>query len=307
MIVCCGTALIDFLPDRNASGAPCFRPVPGGSLYNTAVALGRLGREAALLTGLSTDFFGDTLREGLAVSGVDRRFIMTGPRSSTLAFVKLERGHARYAFFDDGSAARMLTEAGLPKLPARVRALHFGDFNLAVEPCGSAFEALQAREAKRRVISLDPNIRPSMVKARRPYLARLARMARRADIVKVSDEDIAWMTGGIDTAAAARVWLRAGVPVVIVTKGAKGVDAFTRHYNFRIPAHRVKVADTVGAGDTFMAALLSALADKKLLDKTALAGIAEADLRAALGFAARAAAIACSRPGADPPWAHELS
>ena len=138
-------------------------------------------------------------------------------------------------------------------------------------------------------------------------MARLTRMIAMADIVKVSDEDVAWMTGKDDAKAAARKWLKLGAKLVIVTRGAMGVEAFTASYSVGRPAEKVKVADTVGAGDTFTAGLLAALRAMKLLDKRKLAVIGEADLGTALGFAARAAAITCSRPGADPPWAQELA
>jgi len=307
MIVCCGEALIDFLPARTASGADAYRPFCGGSVYNTAIALGRLGVPAGLYTGLSTDFFGDMLREGLTASGVSLRYTKAWDKPSTLAFVKLAQGHARYSFFDDNSAGRMLTKRDWPKLETAVRALHFGSISLIPEPGGATLEALMKRHAKTRVISLDPNIRPGMIKDRRSHLARLQRMIAMADIVKLSDEDVIWMTGKDDAKTAARKWLKRGARLVLVTRGAKGVEAFTASHALSRPAERVKVADTVGAGDTFTAGLLTALRAMRLLDKKKLAAIGEADLGTALGFAARAAAITCSRPGADPPWAKELA
>jgi fructokinase len=307
MIICCGEALIDFLPRKTADGAAAYQPFCGGSVYNTAIALGRLGVPVGLYTGLSTDFFGDMLREGLAASKVSLAHAKVWDRPSTLAFVKLAHGHARYSFFDDNSAGRMLTVRDLPKLEKRVQALHFGSISLIPEPGGATLEALQKREASRRVISLDPNIRPGMIANRRAHMARLTRMIARADIVKVSDEDVAWMTGRDDAGAAARKWLKLGAKLVVVTRGGKGVEAFTASYALARPAHKVKVADTVGAGDTFTAGLLAALRAMKLLDKQKLARLGEADLSTALAFAARAAAITCSRPGADPPWARELA
>jgi len=138
-------------------------------------------------------------------------------------------------------------------------------------------------------------------------VARLNRMIAMADIVKISDEDVAWMTGKSDFPAAARKWLKAGAKIVVVTKGGEGVEAFTARDHIVHAAVKVKVADTVGAGDTFTAGLLAALSKARLLDKTKLAAIAKDDLDKALAFAARAAAITCSRPGADPPWASELA
>ena len=307
MIVCCGEALIDFLPRKTADGAAAYQPFCGGSVYNTAIALGRLGVPVGLYTGLSTDFFGDMLREGLAASKVSLKHTKAWDKPSTLAFVKLTDGHARYSFFDDNSAGRMLTKRDLPKLERQVQALHFGSISLIPEPGGDTLEQLMKREAKVRVLSIDPNIRPGMIKDRRAHMARLTRMIAMADIVKVSDEDVAWMTGKDDAKAAARKWLKLGAKLVIVTRGAKVVEAFTGGYSVSRAAEKAKVADTVGAGDTFTAGLLAALRAMKLLDKTKLAAIGEADLGTALGFAARAAAVTCSRPGADPPWAQELA
>lgn len=307
MILCCGEALIDFLPRSGAGGAALYQPFNGGSVYNTAIALGRLGVRTGLYSGLSTDFFGDMLREGLKASKVDLRYIKSWERPSTLAFVKLTDGHARYSFFDDNSAGRMLTRKDLPRLEKSVAALHFGSISLIPEPGGATLEALMKREARTRVTSLDPNIRPGMIKDRRKHLARLSRMIAMADILKISDEDVAWMTGKTDLAAAARKWLKAGARIVVVTRGGNGVEAFTARDRIARPAVPVTVADTVGAGDTFTAGLLAALQAARLLDKKKLAAISASDLESALAFAARAAAITVSRPGCDPPWARELA
>lgn len=307
MILCCGEALIDFLPRQTASGATAYQPFCGGSVYNTAIALGRLGQPVGLFTGLSDDFFGDMLREGLAASKVRLTYTKSWDRPSTLAFVKLTDGHARYSFFDDNSAGRMLTRRDLPRLDARVQALHFGSISLIPEPGGSTLEALMKRESGKRVVSLDPNIRPGQIRDRRAHLARLKRMIAMADVVKLSDEDVIWMTGKDDARAAARNWLRLGAKLVLVTRGAAGVEAFTASLALSRPAGKVKVADTVGAGDTFTAGFLTALRSSRLLAKRAIADLSEAELGAALEFAVRAAAITCSRPGADPPWARELA
>ena len=307
MIVCCGEALIDFLPRKSADGASVYQPFCGGSVYNTAIALGRLGIKTGFFNGISTDFFGDMLREGLKASKVDISHAKVWDKPSTLAFVKLTDGHARYSFFDDNSAGRMLTKKDWPKLAAKVQALHFGSISLIPEPGGSTLEALMKREAKTRVVSLDPNIRPGQIKDRRAHLARLTRMIAMADIVKISDEDVAWMTGKSEFAKTAKKWLKSGARIVVVTRGGDGVEAYTSNFALHQPAVSVKVADTVGAGDTFTAGLLAALSKAKLLTKKKLASISQADLEAALSFAARAAAVTVSRPGADPPWANELA
>ena len=307
MIVCCGEALIDFLPRTSQDGAAVYQPFCGGSIYNTAIALGRLSVPTGLFAGLSTDFFGDMLKDGLKASNVGLKFIKVWDRPSTLAFVKLTDGHARYSFFDDNSAQRMLTKKDLPKLDKKVEALHFGSISLIPGPGGATLESLMKRETRSRVISLDPNIRPSVIKDRRAYLARINRMIAMCDILKISDEDVAWITGKSDLAAAAKKWLKAGAGIVVITRGGDGVEAYTGRDVVKLAAVKVKVADTVGAGDTFTAGLLAALRQAKLLDKKALAAISATDLEKVLAFAARAAAVTVSRPGADPPWARELA
>lgn len=303
MIVCCGEALIDFLPREGGT----YQPLNGGSIFNTAIALGRLGVATGFFSGLSTDFFGDSLKQGLKASGVDLKYVKVWDRPTTLAFVKFDGGHARYSFFDDNSASRMLVKKDLPKLAAKVTALHFGSISLIPEPGGATLEVLMKRETKTRVISLDPNIRPSLIKDRRSHLARLNRLIAMCDILKISDEDVKWMTGKTDLTGAARKWLKAGAKIVAITKGGEGVEAFTKRFAISLPAVKVKLADTVGAGDTFTAGLLAALAKANRLTKPHLAAIGEEALREALSFAAQAAAITCSRPGADPPWARELA
>jgi fructokinase len=307
MILCCGEALIDFLPRKGADGAMVFQPFNGGSVYNTAIALGRLDIDVGLLAGVSTDFFGDQLMEGLAASQVDLKFCRRKPNHTTLAFVKLENGHARYSFVDDASAGRNLVKADLPKLPAKLEALHFGSISLIPEPCGGTYEALLKRESKKRVISIDPNIRATLIKDKRKHLARLARLMALADIVKISDEDVIWMTGKTDYAKIAKAWLKKGAKIVAITRGGDGVELFTARYSALVAAPKINVVDTVGAGDTFTAGLLAHLSKSGQLTKKSLAAIDEANLRAAADFAVRAAAVTCSRPGADPPWSKEMT
>ena len=307
MIVCCGEALIDMLPRVTTAGENAYLPMNGGSIFNTAIALGRLGIATGYFSGLSTDFFGESLQQGLRDSHVDLRYTKIQNLPTMLAFVKLENGQARYSFFDENSANRMLTKKDLPKLKADVTALHFGSISLINEPGASTHAALMKRECKTRVICLDPNIRPSVIQKKAPYLKLLKSLIPLADILKISDEDVKWITGGSDFAGAAKKWLKLGPKVVIITKGGEGVEAFSPHFHIKKPAVKVDVVDTVGAGDTFTAGLLASLERAGALKKAKLAAIDEATLAACLDFAARAAAITCSRAGANPPWKHEMA
>jgi fructokinase len=305
--VVCGEALIDMLPRKGADGAAVFQPFVGGSPYNVAIALGRLDVATSFFGGLSTDFFGEMLGKALAQSRVLVSFANVSDRPTTLAFVSLTDGHARYAFLDENSAGRMLTEIDLPAFPVELTALHFGSFSLAAEPCGSAYETLVRREHQSRVISLDPNIRPTLIKNRDAHIARLERLVAHADIVKLSDDDLAWLAPGANFDAFADAWLERGAKLVVMTRGATGASARMRRVSVSVPAVEVKVADTIGAGDTFSAALMARLDEKGLLTKSDIAGLSEAQVGDLLAFAAKAASITCSRPGADPPWRRELA
>ena len=302
MILSVGEALIDMLPRTSPAGEPCFAPFAGGAVMNTAIALGRLGSASAFLTGLSTDLMGDILRDTLHASNVNLDHAVQSDRPTTLAFVKLTNGHASYFFYDENTAGRMMTSADMPALPDTIKAYFTGGIWLAVEPCGTALEALLAREAGTRVTMIDPNVRPTFVRDRSAYTARIDRMIGLSDIVKLSDEDSEWLYGKTDPQAI----LAKGAKVVLVTEGAKGATAYTARGSVHVSAPKITVADTVGAGDTFNAGFLASLDRDGLLSKAAVASLSDDALRAALSLGTRAAAITCSRPGANPPWAHEL-
>jgi fructokinase len=209
MILCCGEALIDMLPRQTTTGEPAFAPYPGGAVFNTARALGRLGADAGFLCGLSSDLFGAQLLAALHESRVATDLCPISDRPTTLAFVTLQDGQARYAFYDENTALRALSLAEIPVIPARVTTLFLGGISLVGEPCGSTFEALCAG-AGDRVVMLDPNIRPGFVRDIPAYRARLARMMARADIVKLSDEDLRWLSPDVAEAEAVAALLAWG-------------------------------------------------------------------------------------------------
>lgn len=306
MIVCCGEALIDMLPRQTTEGEAAFAPHAGGAIFNTAIALGRLGMETGFFSGLSRDMFGDTLREVLRKSHVDERYCATLDRPTTLAFVKLVRGQAYYAFFDENSAGRMIEEKHLPAIGDDVEALHFGAISLIPEPCGSTYESLMAREAERRIISLDPNIRTSFIRDEARHRSRMERMIAMSDIVKLSDEDLDWFGYGNAPEKAAADWFGRGVSLVVMTRGEKGAVAFSQRHKVEVPGQKVVVADTVGAGDTFNAGLLASLKSKRLLSKDRVADLSEEQIQDALALGIRAASVTVSRAGANPPFAEEI-
>lgn len=305
MILCAGESLIDMLPRETAAGEAAFAPYAGGAVFNTAIALGRLGARTGFFTGLSSDLFGELLAKAMAASRVESLAHRSG-RPTTLAFVTLTNGQARYAFYDENTAGRMLTPADLPVLPKAVSALFCGGISLMVEPCGTAYEALMKREAPARVTMIDPNIRASFIADETAYRARIGRMMALADIVKLSDEDLHWLFGRGDTVRLAREVLAMGARLVCVTEGASGARGITARDEVFVASQKVEVADTVGAGDTFNAGVLAELDRAKALTKPRIAALDADTLRAALSLGCRAAAVTVSRAGANPPWDREL-
>lgn len=302
MILCSGESLIDMVPQPDGM----LRPLPGGAVYNTALALGRLGAPTAYLWPISRDGFGGALLGPLTQAGVDTARCPRTDRLTTLAVVSLAGGDARYSFYDEGSAGRMFADADLPALPPGLAALFIGGISLVPDPCGATIETLAARAAQAGVpVMLDPNIRPFFVGDEDAYRARLDRLFGLASIVKLSGDDLDWLWPGESVEAAAVRLMGRGVRLVLTTCGAQGAAAHTRGLRLAASAVRVQVADTIGAGDTFNAGVLDALHRAGALG--ALDRLDEPTLSAALAHAARAAALTVSRPGADPPWAHELA
>ena len=306
MILSCGEALIDMLPRTSTLGEPCFAPYAGGAVFNTAIALGRLGAPSAFFTGLSTDMLGQVLEETLVKSKVDTSFCARSDRPTTVAFVKLVDGQASYAFYDENTAGRLLAVSDLPDLPQNIEALFFGGISLVNDPAAATYEALQAREAAARVTMIDPNIRPGFVTDEAGYRTRIGRMMARADIVKLSDEDLRWLMGEGDLTTLARKIIASGPKIVFLTEGAKGARAVTATQDRFVAARKVVFVDGVGAGDTFNAGALAALRRDGVLTKAGLADISDAALDAALSLGTRAAGVTVSRAGANPPWADEL-
>lgn len=307
MILCAGEALIDMVPVAANSGAQALLPTPGGAVYNTAIALGRLGARAGFVGAISSDFLGERLMAGLRDAGVDTALVQRPARPTTLAFVDMVDGQARYAFCDEASAGRMISRADFPALPAATCALFCGGISLMVQPCGATFEDLMLGAPEGVVCMIDPNIRPAFIGDEAGYRARLARMIARADLVKLSDEDLFWLEGAGDMAAQAEALRKRGPKIVFVTQGARGAHAFSAAGAQFQPARQVVVGDSVGAGDTFNAGVLAALSEAGALSRQALLAPDPDHIAASLALGQAAAAVTVARIGADPPWRSELS
>ncbi len=306
MILCCGEALMDMLPDTNGAGEHVLRPVTGGSVFNTAIALGRLEQSVGFLSGVSTDGFGRTLIANLEEASVDHSLCVRSGRPTTLAVVDLSDGNATYTFYDDGSAGRMVETTDMPDVPKSVSTLLFGGISLIPEPCGSAYENLLLENADDHIIYIDPNIRPNFIENEDQHRARVRRMIARSDIVKVSDEDLSWIEPDCDHDKAIQKWLGEGASIVLLSRGGDGSETHLKSGVVKADAIKIKVADTVGAGDTFSAGFLASLNQQGSLEKAVLGSLDEPIVQTALLYANRAAAITASRDGANPPLLKDM-
>lgn len=309
MIVVCGEALIDFLPVKSADGRDAYRPAVGGSPFNTAVGIGRLGGPVGFCGGLSTDFFGDSLADALERSRVSLRYVSRANRPSMLAFVSLGDGEPHYAFVDDASANRLFDpERDAPAILPEVSMLQFGSVALINDPIASAYEKLFFDNKHHRVLGLDPNVRPTVVSDPADYRARMKRMTEAADIIKISKVDLLWLDATLDPDGWARGLVHKGASLVVITDGGNGATGYGRGFSMKRPvAHVDHVVDTVGAGDSYCSGLLYTLQRHGVLELDKLSGLNETVAREAMDYAARTAAITVSREGADPPWDHEMA
>lgn len=301
MIVVAGEALIDLLvhPDGRLDA------VPGGGPFNTARTIARLGGAVRFLGCLSTDAFGERLRASLADDRVDLALAESTDRPTTLAIAELdERGGATYRFHTAETSAPGLTrEAVRSALATRPEAFHLGTLGLVLEPIGSALAAEIKRVGDDTLVMVDPNCRPAVIGDRSAYLERLHAVLARADVVKVSVDDLAYLAPGEEARAAARGLLERGASVVLLTDGDRSVSVVARTAMFDIHVPAVHVVDTVGAGDAFGGGFLARWMERGL-DRAALAD--PNALTDAVALAVQVAGITCQRAGADPPRRDEL-
>jgi fructokinase len=307
MFLVCGEALFDVFIGSQTDAALHLDARAGGSPFNVAVGLARLGQPVAFLCGLSSDMLGERLADTLRREGVDTRLCPRLDAPTTLGLVELDgQGVPRYAFYGNGAADRLLSADRLPVLDPAVRAIHLGSFASVVEPVAGALEALVRRERGERLIAYDPNIRLNVEPELERWRTKVDTLAGLAHLVKISDEDAHLLYGTVDDDALATRWLAAGTALVVMTRGGAGASAWNAGGRTDVAAPGIRVADTVGAGDTFQAAMLAHLAETDRLGPAALAEMSGDELRRLLGFATRAAAITCSRRGADLPRRDEL-
>ena len=299
LIVVAGEALIDLVP----APGDALAAHPGGGPFNTARTLGRLERPVAYLGRISTDRFGARLAELLAADGVLADAVVRTADPTTLALAEVDdAGVASYRFYDRGTSAPGLTEAAaLEALPPAAAFLHVGTLGLVLEPMAAALEAVARRLAGDALVMVDPNCRPTIAGA--GYRERLDRVLALADVVKVSEEDLAFLAPGVPALDAARALLGGGPAVVLLTRGADGAVALARDREAAVPAPPVEVVDTIGAGDAFSGGWLAYWAEQDL----GRAELADSErVVEATRFACLVAALTCARAGASPPRRSEL-
>ena len=311
MYLVCGEALFDFFarsPESTPTGQVDFKAIAGGSPFNVAVGLRRLGVDTALFAGLSTDYLGRRLKQVLVNEGVSTEYLHDLDAPTTLAMVALDAsGSPAYSFRGEGCADRQLHGHHLPLLGPEVRGVHVGSFSLVVQPVGDTLLALVKRESGQRLISLDPNVRLNPEPDIERWRQRISELIPYADVIKVSDEDLELLYPGQDAQQIARSWLNHRCQLVFLTRGSQGASVFSREHGQRsVPASLVQVADTVGAGDTFQAAVIAWLTGHGLDSIEGVQGLSALQLDALLDFASRAAALTCSKTGPDLPYRAQL-
>jgi len=310
MYLVCGEALFDVFvaPGGTLRNRLSLDAVAGGSPFNVAVGLSRLGTPSALLTGMSRDHLGQQLRQVLEDEGVNTRYLIDFDAPTTLAMVALgANGSPVYSFRGEGCADRLPRDEHLASLSDEIRGIHVGSYSIVTAPIADTLLSLVRRESERRLISFDPNIRLNVEPDLARWRERVEAIAALAHLIKVSDEDLALLYPGETPESIALRWLQGGCELVVLTRGREGAQLFSRRQGeFYVEAKPVNVRDTVGAGDTFQAALLSYLHEHKLDTAAALALIQRDQLQAMLAFAVQAAAITCSRRGPDLPYRYEI-
>ncbi len=307
MIVVCGEALMDVFDAGATATGNALDARIGGSPYNVALGLARLAQPVAFCGAISTGFLGERLMRSLADEGIDTSCVQRTPAPTSICIIGLDaRGVPAYDFYGERGADRQLDASALLRIPVATRALHFGSYAMVVEPVAITQRALIERECHRTLIAYDPNVRLTVEPSLQRWRDTLAWMLPRTHLLKVSEEDIGLLFPGRALDELASSWLTQGPRVVIITRGGEGSLAFGATASAHAAPVAVDVIDTVGAGDTFQAALLTWLAEHERLSINGVATLDTSSLGDMLGFATRAAAITCSRRGADLPRRGEV-
>ena len=299
----CGEVLVDLIPDTTKPGSTERIGIIGGGPENTAIALARLGHAVEFIDGISTDKWGEAAKNELHLDGVGTRFCKFSDKPTCQAIVTLdEKGSASYEFVIDGTATFDFSADWLPDAyKQKPSLLHIGTLVTAIEPGASVLFDWALGVSELAPIIFDPNIRPAVIPDRDKYRAQVEKWIGISAVVKVSEDDIAWLYPDDNDVEIAQKWVAEGVSVVVITRGANGMEGITSYGIVRVPGVKVDVVDTIGAGDTVGAVIAEAV------EEFGLDELHDGALIVTLEKAARAAAITCSRKGAQPPTAKELN
>lgn len=295
---------MDMVP---ASGS--YRALPGGSPYNVALAVARLGGEVAFVGKFSHDAFGQVLSQHLAESGVEMKWACATPLLSSLAFASLDaEGRASYALYLERTAGCSLTVEDLAQLDGlEPTAIHLSSFSLFTEPVASAIDALREQSGEEVLLSVVPNIRAFLIEDDEGVRERLQMVMAESHLLKCSDEDLGWLNPSATPESFCEEWLAKGPLLVAVTLGEEGAVLAGKAGLVRVPVPEVVIRDTIGAGDTFQAALLVWLQQRKKLSPCAVAELSRVELQEMGRFASLAAALNCTQEGCDPPRLTEMA
>ncbi|CAN2171376.1 RbsK Sugar kinases, ribokinase family [Candidatus Nanopelagicaceae bacterium] len=294
----CGEVLIDLIPGADGVCVPHV----GGGPANTAKALARLGQDVQFIDGISSDQYGVMSRKELLDDEVKLDLALKSDKPTCLAIVSLaENGGASYEFEIDGTATFDFALDWLPD-PSRYKpnVLHIGTLVTVIQPGADVLYDWAIRVAEFAPIVFDPNIRPAVMGDRDKYQMAVEKWAAISSVIKVSDDDMAWLYPEQKYQDVAQRWINDGAALVVITRGADGLLGITADGSVEVPGVKIEVADTVGAGDTVGAIIVEAMIEKGILNLT------DEVLKATLHRAAVAAGITCSRKGAQPPYKHEL-
>lgn len=307
MFLVFGEILYDLFTEDRRDSSLGFEARPGGSPFNVAVGLARLGHPVAFAGAVSTDLLGERLVRTLRQENVGTDLLVRKPKPTTLSFVALDRsGNADYAFYGENAADRDFRTDDLPVVPDAVKAIHIGSFSAIVEPIGTTIAALARAERNSRLISYDANVRLNVLSDAARWREKIESLAQHVHILKMSADDLGHAYPGESVARCVEEFIAAGTKLVIVTSAAAGASAWTGRDHMHVPAPAIEVVDTVGAGDSFQAGFLAALADRDLLSRERISAIDPETLRHVMTAAARSSAFTCRRRGAQLPRRAEM-
>ncbi len=310
MIICAGESLIDMVSFGVEKGEVQYTPHVGGSILNSARALGRLDADAYYCGAVSNDTFGGLILDSLRDSKVQEDFIINTNRPSTLAYADVTDGVAKYTFVDEYSAGRLIDEVSLKPFVNKIKnakALLVGGISLQAEPCGSSWQWLILQVLGGCVIYFDANIRSDFIENKRNYFERFVELTTKVDIIKISEEDYRYLYGAKDFNKVSKMWLNNGVKLAILTLGSEGSKVvYDNGKEVFAKSKKVDVVDTIAAGDTFNAGFLLSLDVQGLLDRESLDIISDTQIEKALSYANKVASITVTKKGANPPWMHQI-